>query len=806
MKTTELFNFRFVDRKREQEILNKFFINKSESTLWIKGSRGLGKTTFFNYVFSKGIPYSLCYINIKTESSAVDIISDLILELQKNSDIDFLSMVKTKYKQFYNSIYKNTKEITNTMFPKISTIASILLDISYTAITLCDERKNSIELINDYIRTILQSKKLCICIDNFSRCDLETADIIFQIFKTFYVEEHFRSCIITTSEELQIDFQDAIYHKLPYTEIKISELDKYIYFYQILDPIFELNIFEKEDMEYLYYKCEGSPKKLATVISKLLEKNGIIISRAPKAKINKNTLFSILQSEYIHFKEEDFDATKKWVIFSYLCLSEEVDYLQYEKLALYIAKKFCLYQSYNQSLFQKELLSLVDSNILKFKSDNKITICYDGDYIELMDIFKNSQLKGIFSQYSYEFLLQQPNFPKKQKLLCRHAHEANIAGWEQMNFRYGKLLSKKKQFYDAQKQFSFLTDYFNKLHVMQRLFIAINSYDTGNYQLSIKQLETFSLEQLRFEKARYYYLFYMGKSYNNIGQVEKGAIMLEKALSEVSIDSIEYVQTLNMLHMYYFEIPQKMEQSIQIFLKIRNNYELVYPQIWANTMRGCHNFLENKEALQVLDKAENILDDELEKAFVKTTKGFVLIKDNQNELAQKQFKMACDTIKRLKIHEYSYAANNLAVCHMLNGEYENAKEILLEALLWNRTDYGNLVIQNHLMICALYLGQKAEAEECYDYLQSYIEERMPKGPIMNRKIYLNLAIASKKMNWSIQEKSYLSKAKKFIKNTTSEWRYYVLLEQTDNCPISRPTAKYQIIEDFEPWFLVYAHD
>lgn len=806
MNTTELFNFRFVDRQREQDILNNFFINKSESTLWIKGSRGLGKTTFFNYVFDQEIPYSLCYVNIKTESSAVDILSDFLLELQKECEMDFLSLIKTKYKKFYNGTYKNTKEITNMIFPEISTIASVLLDFGYIAITLNDEQTNSIEVINDYIRTILNNKKLCICIDNFSRCDLETASIFFQIFKTFFSKEYFRSCIITTSEDLQEDLRDAIYHNLPYTEIQINELDKYIYFSQILTPIFDLSAFETDDIKYLYKKCGGSPKKLATVISKLLEKNGITIYHSSRAKINKKALFCILQSEHIHFKEEDFNATKKWVIFSYLCLSEEVDYLEYEKLALFIAKKFFLFQSYDQQLFQKELLSLIDSHILKIKDNNKITIYYDDDYIELLDIFQNSQFKGMFSQYSYEFLLQQPDFPDKQKLLCRHAREANIIKWEQLNFRYGKLLSKKKQYYDAQKVFGLLTDYFNKLHVMQRLFIAINSYETGNFQLAINQLKTFGLEELHLGKARYYYLFYMGKSYNNIGQVKRGATALEKALLEVPVDSIEYVQTLNVLHMYYFEMPEKMEESMQIFLKIKNKYEKIYPLIWANTMRGCHNFLENEEALQILEQAEKLLEDELQKAFIKTTKGFIYIKDNKNELAKTEFEIACKTIKRLKIHEYSYAANNLAICLMLNKKYQQAKDILLEALFWNRTDYGNLVIQNHLMICSLYLGQENEAIEYYNYLQSYMNERIPQDPIMNRKIYLNLAIASKKMNMSIDGNNFLSKAEKYIKNTTSEWRYYMLMRQTDKCPIPRPTAKYQLIEDFEPWFLVYAHD
>lgn len=807
MKTTELFNFRFVDRKKEQEKLKRFFADNLESTLWIKGKSGLGKTTFFNYVLSDScIPYLLCYVNIKTESNAVDIISNFIEELQKNSNVDFLSMVKTKYKHFYNNTYKNTKELTSAVFPQISMIASMLLDFGYTVVTLDDENQNSIELILTYIRTILQEKKLCICIDNFSRCDLETANIFFQVFKTFLVEENFRSCIITTSEDLQEDLQDAIYHEIPYKEIAITKLDKYIYFCQILEPIFELKAYEQEDIEYLCYKCEGSPKKLSTVISKLLEKNGITISPTAKATIDKDILFSILQSEHIHFKEDDFGPAKKWVLFTYLCLSEEVDYLCYESMALFISQRFFLYQSYNQELFKKELLELIDSNILKYNRNNTISICYDSDYRELMDIFQSSQFKGLFSQYSYEFLLSHSDIFERQKLLCRHAREANIAGWEQLNFRYGKMLAKQKHFYDAQKIFAFLKNYFHKLHVMQVLFIAMTSYEAGNYQLAIKQLKMLNLEQLRFKQARYYYLFFLGKSYNNIGNVKKGVKMLEKALLEVSVDSKEYAQTLNVLHMYYFEIPEKIGKSLEIFQQIRNNYKLTYPLIWANTMRGCHNFLENEEALQVLKIAENILEDELEKAYIQTTKGFVLIKSNENDKAKEQFEIACEVIKRLKIHEYSYAANNLALCYMINGDYLNAKDILIEALLWNRTDYGNLVIQNHLMICALYLNQKEEAEEYYKYLQSYMETRQPTDPIMNLKIYMNLAIVSKKMDLLNSSKKFLNKAEQFAKNTTSEWRYYVLLEQVDSCPIPRPTAKYKIIKDFEPWFLVYAHD
>ena len=37
MKTSDLFNFQFVDRSKEQKIINNFFQNITGKTLWIKG-------------------------------------------------------------------------------------------------------------------------------------------------------------------------------------------------------------------------------------------------------------------------------------------------------------------------------------------------------------------------------------------------------------------------------------------------------------------------------------------------------------------------------------------------------------------------------------------------------------------------------------------------------------------------------------------------------------------------------------------------------------------------------------------------
>lgn len=251
MKTTELFNFPFVDRTYERDIINNFFNNKSETTLWIKGASGFGKTTFFNYMYDNWDQYSLCYVNIKIDDTSKDVITNFIFQLQKYSNVDFISQFKKNYKKIYNTMSDNIKNITEQVFPKISNIVSVLLDAGNIVIKNNDKNENNIDIITSFIKEILKNKKLCICIDNFSRCDLRTASFFIQTFKTFLNDENFRSCIITTTEEITEELKEEIYHSLSYSEIRIAEFNDYSYFGQILNSIFDQSNFEKEDLQYI---------------------------------------------------------------------------------------------------------------------------------------------------------------------------------------------------------------------------------------------------------------------------------------------------------------------------------------------------------------------------------------------------------------------------------------------------------------------------------------------------------------------------------------------------------------------------
>lgn len=586
--------------------------------------------------------------------------------------------------------------------------------------------------------------------------------------------------------------------------MELHRFSAYDYFYQILEPQFDLSQFSNEDLKYIWCKCAGSPKKLSTLISKLLEKQGVTLHKNKKAWINKRILFEVLQTEHVKYKDDDFNSIQKWIIFGYLCLEGNVHIEYLAELSLYISRKCILYRAFNEDKFNNELLHLVEKKILCVDVNNIIRHCHDEDYIELMDIFNGSQLKGMFSQFTYEFLLQNPIEKNNQKLICDNAREANILGWEKLCFNYGKKLFRLKQFYDAQKIFIYLNNQFHKLTPVQIITIAINSYETGNFNLAIKQFEFLPLGILHYNKLIYYYRYYLGKSYNNIGKSEKAIDELEKALKYVNNDSREYVQILNILHMFYLEIPHKKEAACDIFRHIKNNYKETHPTIWANTMRGCQNFIQGQEALDILAEAAELVTDELERAYIENTRGFLLVKTGEISMAEDSFSKACTKIKDLKPHEYSYAANNLAVCHMMRRDFLNAYEILLKAFLWNRTNYGSLVLQTHLMVCCSYLEMTAETEYYYNYLKQYMEEYSPADTVINRKIYMNLAIISGRMQFPLIQAAYYKKVQEYAENTDSEIRYKILT--TDDAIFNSEPTIYQKFTDFEPWFLIYAHD
>lgn len=805
MEKTELFDFSFVNRDHEQEIFKKFISNCNKEILWISGHRGVGKTEFIKYMLNRNKQYTFIYYLVTENSKSEDVLKGFIQELQKKGDFNFCDFVKKEYKKFYNSLNSTAITISKLIGDNISKIVSAILDIANYVVTQNEERRDSIDVVKKYIENIISNKKIFICIDNLSKCNEDILYLFFNVFKPFLACEACKICIITTDDDMNDEKNLKIRETISSTSIRIEGFSEFRYFWEILEPIFEMNDFSPEDIKYIYSKCQGKPHNLSIIISKLLEKNGILCDATrKKAHISKSILKEILKAESIRYNETDFTSIQKLILFSYLCLYEGVDILIVKELAMYISTRNILYMGFTEEKFHEELLALIREK--KLITDGvKLNCCHDSDYIDYLDIFRRSQIYQIISQHAYEFLLCHATLNMREDLICHHMRVAKIKNWEEKNFLYGKKLFENHLYYDAEKIFSSLLKTMDSMNDCQLLLIAINEYKIGNYGLAITIFEKINVEQLITSYDKYYLLFYWGKSiYNSTGDVENAIFKLKESTCYVSADSEEYVNAQNLLQMLYFELPGNYENAYNIFNNIRNNYKEIQPKAWASTMRGCQNFIRDKNAtLNLLAEARKSTDDELEHAYIDTTIGFVYARSGELDEAKKIFKKAYIAVKNMKSHESSYAANDLAICYMIENKYTEAKELLLDGLFWNKTNYGKIVLYVHLMICEIFLGNNLEAEKYFEFLEDFIDSTKVKDEIIHRKVLLNLAIASKELGRLIQFDIYIKRVEKFVFNTSSEWRYLVIQEMA---VAPEPKNIYFRYSKFDPWFLVYAHD
>lgn len=805
MDTPELFDFSFVDRKREQIIFDNFILEPKKNVLWIDGNHGVGKTQFIKHTMKKYMNYSFAYYDIKPGKANTEILTDFIKVLQTIGEFDFGNFVLNEYSAFYNSLGSTINISSKAFTENVSNIVSLILDITNYVVTKSKERRESIDIIQKYIEKILFKKKLFICIDNFSRCNEDISAIFCNIFKHFLECSNCRICLITTTDDMddkkRVKFRELIAN-LP---ISIKKFDNHHFFYEIMDPIFEMGEFTEDDIKYIHLKCHGKPQKLSVIISKLLDKQGIQYDRGRrKAVINRKILKDILKEEYINYNKHDFSEAQKWILFSFLCLYDNVNVQDVKELAMYVAKNNFFFLAFNENVFHEQLLKLIEHNHL-CTDGQTLSTCHDSDFIDFTDIFLTSGFYQMISKSAYEFLLSSSTLCDREDLICRHMREADIPTWENRNYLYGEKLFRKHQYYDAQKIFSYLLKDRNSLNEQQLLLIGINEYEVGHYESAIDIMKNIVMDNLVDSNDKYNLVFYWGKSiYNYKFDPSKAIEKLKEAITYAAPRSKEYVKVQNLLQMYYMEIPGCEQESSNLFNEIRNEYKSLCPDEWASTMRGCHNFLnDEQDALELLEEAISCTNDALEHAYIDTTRGFVYVRAGNLETAMTFFGRSYEAIKNMKRHESSYAANDLAVCYMMKDNYIKAREILQDALFWNKTNYGKIVLYVHLMICESFLNNKSEAERYLDFLDEYMSTNKPKDKVMIRKVYLNLAVASKQIGNNIMFHKYMDKAQGYIKDTSSEWRFSVIQEKTD-IPYS-PNIYYSYSK-FDPWFIVYAHD
>lgn len=804
MDTTLLFDFSFVDRSNESKVFDSFINENKKNILWVDGNHGVGKTRFVKYNIQKYKQYKICYFNINNEITSEDFLKDFIKTIESIGDINFISFIKKNFKSFYNTISGTIINIVNNVSLTLSSIISLMLDVSNVIITNVEEQKSTAYIIYEYLYNILNKTPLFICIDNFSRCPLDSIELFINILKPMLIEKNFKLCIITSVEEYDDEIKIQIRSNFSNKYIYLEGFKNAEFFYQILNPIFDMSSFSLDDIQYICIKCQGEPQKLSVIISKMLDKNGICFLNSKKAIIDKKILKQVLSNNYIRYSESNFNILQKWILFSFISLYDGVSILKVKKLAMYISENMYLFIDSTNEQFHKQLMELVQHKHL-YTDGNILRVTHDSDYIDYVDIYENSSIKKIFSKYVYEFLLGEKTIYNRDELICKHSRIAEIYDWQKINYEYGEKLYNEKKFYEAHKLFINLYDKNNNLSAHNYLLMALNEYENGYYDICLNILKNIVLDNLKGKIDNYLYYFNYGKCiYNNSGNINLALEKIKIALNYVNKEDEEYYKIQNYLHMLFIEIPDGYEESKKIFYEIKSQCEYRFPIIWANTMRGCHNFIEDyEEAIDILNRAEKILLNPLEKWYIKNTEGFVNIRSGNINTALRIFQDSYNNIKEIKPYEASYASNNYAVCLMIKGEYDLAKDVLEDALFWNKTNYGKLFLNVHYMMCNIFLGNDILAKESMEYLTKYLDKNNPTDNIILRKLYMNLALAFKYQGNNLESNIYTKNVKKYVINTSSEFRYNKLIDVETNAIDNNIYYSYS---KFDPWFVVYAHD
>lgn len=817
MDTTSLFNFEFVDRYKERKIFSNYATSRNiQQIMWVTGKRGMGKTRFVRQMISDFSNRNIIWLDNSILDVNENVISELFDELQKFSNCNFYDFVKNNYRLFLDT----GKDILHSLLEDKNYFLTHISELLFNMVSQTIEQHKSSQvfykLLLSYIDKICENNLLFIVIDNFSRYDKISIHFLLDLIRNYVNSEKIKFCIITTDEDMQLnsELETKIFMNIPFRIISIQKFPSYIFFAEILHKIFNQALFNYDEIKYIYEKCAGNPENLIKIIKKGLKRDAIIISNSITT-VNKDILYAILKTKASHFSLNDFTFKEQLLLTVMICIGKTIN-AEYLKLAVdYIACKIFMYQQFSNDAFFDTLGQLINNKILIYGPNSTLLFEHDSIFLDICDILSDINLKPQICMCLYELLqktdLLSYGYSEEDYKYYKayYAAEAKIGGWEKINLQYAESLLHKNSYHAATKIFDKISPiYFNNLPF--QMFIAAHTYyEDGQYQKSAGILHMININKIDNNSFLYQYYFMLGKVENILIEKRNAIKHFKIAISLVDRNTPEYVNALNLLHLTYMETCDGRKSAKQIFEFVKDNFEVITPLEWAKTMRGAANFYKGEQALSILEKAQTIVEsqnNQIENAYIENSIGFIHLKAGDLCKAEKNFSMAYEILRDIKRHETSYVLNNRAICHLLNGNPENALTDLLEALLWNSSPYAYYAINCHLCACYRKLNREKEARKICSVLEKYLFSNIIEDSVVLRKIKINLGIAYCEMNETIVGKSIFSGIiLNDVVGTSSEYRYRIYTNNVSDYENKHNTS-YYMDKTFEPWVLIYGHD
>lgn len=408
MDNRDIFNFDFVDRiKQEQILLN--FINSSENYLWIDGESGVGKSFFIKKKLLTDVKFQPLYINLSTETEKNNCLNEIIQKLQEFLDTKLLNFIMENYTSVWDLAKKSIFELIKLKTQGLEWFFDILYDSNIVFVSKSEEKSTGLKIVESYIEKSINSRNLCIVIDNFTYCDKKSLTLLSKLFYHYIDISNFKVIIVTTSDVLKerIDIQILLTEQLPIRRMKINSLDNVKYFYAILDSIFELDTIAGIIPD-IYTLCSGNPERLKNIIRKLYLNDGIYLpkSKYTRAKINSDMLKKLLLEGTIELSFADFNENERFIILVLLGFGGSAELNVFRKCVTYIHDHLFRGNFWSPVVINNLLQELIAKNIFESTGEinQKISFSHDKIFFGMQMLFENDINIPLISHYFYAFL------------------------------------------------------------------------------------------------------------------------------------------------------------------------------------------------------------------------------------------------------------------------------------------------------------------------------------------------------------------------------------------------------------------
>lgn len=820
MDNRDIFNFDFVNRERQKQIIEKFLSNDyKQNYLWINGNSGIGKSYFIKkkLLENKNFNFLKFYVNLSSETQNVNCIDEIIKYIESKTKIGFIDFIKQNYKTLFDISKKTLIEIIKIKNLSFAWFFEILFNADYIFEDKNDKRMPATKILQEYINKVIENRNILLVVDNFTNCDQKSLSILKQVLYEYINDTSFKCILITTTSVLKMkkDIQIFLMEELPVKKMEVKKFKKPAYFFSILDSIFEFDEEFYALLNRIFQVCDGNPEALKEILRKVYLNDGIMLPdfENAKARINTKILKKYLFEKLYDLDNSDITEEERFILQVLLGFGGPIELDLLQKSILYIHKNLFGNNLWSMSIINSIIASLQRKNILQY--EEKIKFVHDRTFHGLSLLLEKDINRSLISSSFYDYLctVESETRIDIRYLKAYHSYIAQNSNWVEENYSFGLKKYNEKKFSDAAKVFKKIISSKIEIGLEKKIIISESLYESGDYNNAKQVLGS---EQIKNQDKRTLFSFYCiwGKIENVLLNKLTAIEKYDKALEYVSNRKDE-IYVLHLKHLALLETPEHKEEARVIFDSIALNLTEDEKRMMSvcYLLRNCNQFYRGEAAKEFFDLALKIAtesDSPIDISYVKNNYGLELFRNGKFGEAYDKFEDAYETLKDFKIHEASYPLNNMAVYYIFQGKYDKAVEHLLEAKYLNQSIYAGLAIKVHLMVCSRILGDENKCRKYMKQLEEYLFHNVIYDYNIYRKLSINLCISYLEYGDIVNANKCLSMGLPYFKNTISEYRGFKLDNKINGTEHSFENALqgnlYYTTMLFEPWIITLSHD